>query len=79
MLHLVLAFFGLPPNHSSNIHTQIFEMCNYGNGFSMMELYKMPTYLRRFYYNKLVEAKEKENEASKQSTSGKPSKVRIKR
>ena len=34
LFHLVLAFFGLPPNHSSNIHTQIFEMCNYGNGFS---------------------------------------------
>jgi hypothetical protein len=54
-------------------------MCNYGNGFNMMELYKMPTYLRRFYYNKLVEAKEKENENNKESTSGKSSKVRIKR
>lgn len=54
-------------------------MCNYGNGFSMMELYKMPTYLRRFYYNKLVEAKTKENEAAKEANSGKSSKVRIKR
>ncbi len=54
-------------------------MCNYGNGFNMMELYKMPTYLRIFYYNKLVEAKTKENEVSKQSSSNKPSKVRIKR
>jgi len=79
LLHLVLGFFGLPLNHSSNIHTQIFEMCNYGNGFNMMELYKMPTYLRRFYYSKLVEAKEKENEVNRQSSSNKPSKVRIKR
>ena len=54
-------------------------MCNYGNGFSMMELYKMPTYLRRFYYNKLVEVKTKENEATKEANSGKSSKVRIKR
>jgi len=54
-------------------------MCNYGNGFNMMELYKMPTYLRRFYYNKLVEAKEKENENNKEANSGKSSKVRIKR
>lgn len=54
-------------------------MCNYGNGFSMMELYKMPTYLRRFYYNKLVEVKTKENEAAKTTNSGKSSKVRIKR
>jgi hypothetical protein len=61
------------------MHTQIFEMCNYGNGFSMMELYKLPTYLRKFYYNKLVEAKTKENEVSKQSSSANPSKVRIKR
>ena len=59
----MLAFFGLPSNHSVLLHTQIFEMCNYGNGFTMMELYQMPTKFRRFYYNKLVEAKTAESKA----------------
>lgn len=56
-------------------------MVQYSNGFSMMELYKMPTYLRMFYYNKLVEAKQRESDqhqaAQKKSESA--SKVRIKR
>ena len=38
-------------------------MCNYGNGFTMMELYSMPTKFRRFYYNKLLEAKTAESKA----------------
>lgn len=47
----------------------------------MMELYKMPTYLRNFYYNKLVDAKNKENEQiqAANAKSTKSSKVRIKR
>ena len=35
----------------------------------------MPTYLRNFYYNKLVDAKKKENEQLKASNSVKPSKL----
>jgi len=66
-------------NHSLLLHTQIFEMVEYSNGFSMMELYKMPTHLRRFYYNKLVESKKKENEDTKKAQSANASKVRIKR
>jgi hypothetical protein len=42
-------------------------MVEYSNGFTMMELYKMPTYLRIFYYNKLVESKKKEAEQIKKS------------
>jgi hypothetical protein len=45
------------------VHTQIFEMCNYGNGFTMMELYTMPIKFRRFYYNKLLEAKTAERKS----------------
>lgn len=53
-------------------------MVEYGNGFSVMELYKMPTYLRVFYYNKLLESKKRENEETKkaQKSSG-SSKVRF--
>ena len=40
-------------------------MVQFGNGFTIMDLYKMPTHLRNFYYNKLVEAKKKESEAVK--------------
>ena len=42
-------------------------MVQYGNGFTVMELYKMPTYLRMFYYNKLVDSKKKEADAQKKS------------
>jgi hypothetical protein len=52
-------------------------MVNYGNGFTVMELYQMPTRLRLFYYNKLVDSKKKENEQIKSSQ--RQSKVRIKR
>ena len=55
-------------------------MCNYGNGFNVMDLYHMPVHLRNFYYRKLVEAKEKENEQIKKTNSpSNSSKVRIKR
>lgn len=59
------------------MHTQIFEICNYGNGFTMMDLYRMPTKLRNFYYRKLIDAKKAESEAVEKST--KSNKVRIKR
>lgn len=57
-------------------------MCNYGNGFTMMELYKMPTKFRRFYYNKLVEAKTAESKAIEKANSpskSNSSKVRIRK
>ena len=57
-------------------------MCNYGNGFTMMELYKMPTKFRRFYYNKLVEAKTAESKAVEKAnapSNSKGSKVRIRK
>jgi hypothetical protein len=55
-------------------------MVEYSNGFTIMELYKMPTYLRTFYYNKLVESKKKEAEANNKATqSANASKVRFKR
>ena len=52
-------------------------MVNYGNGFTIMDLYRMPTYLRMFYYQQLVDAKKKENEQIKQEN--KQSKVRVNR
>ena len=44
------------------MHTQIWEMVNYGNGFTWKDVYTMPIHWRRFYFKKLVEAKKKEKE-----------------
>jgi len=76
--HWGLAFFGLPTNHSIDLHSQIFDMVHYGNGFTVMELYQMPTRLRMFYYNKLVQAKKKENDEVEKSNKA-ASKVRVRR
>ena len=54
-------------------------MCNYGNGFTILELYSMPTKFRRFYYNKLVDAKKKEADEVKKSNKANNSKVRVNR
>ena len=54
-------------------------MVEYSNGFTMMELYKMPTYLRMFYYNRLVDAKKKEADEVKKSNKASNSKVRVNR
>lgn len=56
-------------------------MVNYGNGFTISDLYNLPTHLRMFYYKKLVESKEREAKQAKeaQQASKSPSKVRIKR
>jgi len=52
-------------------------MVQFGNGFSITELYHMPTRLRMFYYNKLVEAKKKENDEIENTN--RSNKVRVKR
>jgi hypothetical protein len=61
------------------VHSQIFDMVQYGNGFTVMEIYKMPTYLRNFYYNKLVDAKKKESDEVKKVNKPSSSKVRVSR
>jgi hypothetical protein len=41
---------------------QIWDMVNYGNGFTWSDVYFMPIHWRRFYFKKLLEAKKKEKE-----------------
>jgi hypothetical protein len=53
-------------------------MVQFGNGFSITELYNIPTRLRVFYYNKLVEAKKKESEEIEKNNK-QANKVRVKR
>jgi hypothetical protein len=62
-------FFTLPADYKVQLHNQIWEMVHHGNGFTWSEVYFMPTYLRKFYFNKLVELKKKEAENAKQAQS----------
>ena len=65
MFHSGLNFFGQPPSNRAAIHEEIFNIAYYGNGFNHNELYNMPVPLRRFYAQKLVDAKNKEAEEIK--------------
>ena len=68
MFHSGLTFFGQPPTNRAAIHEELFNIAYYGNGFNHNDLYNMPVPLRRFYAQKLVEAKQKESEAIKKSS-----------
>ncbi len=58
-------------------------MVQFGNAFTFYDVYSMPTHLRIFYYNKLIQVKKTEAEEYKKSNSSqtKPKlpKVRINR
>ena len=68
MFHSGLDFFGQPASNRPAIHEELFNIAYYGNGFTHNELYNMPIPLRRFYAQKLVDAKNKEAEQIKKST-----------
>ena len=75
---MILAFFGLSPRDKPVIHTQLFDMVYYGDGFTWTELYNMPVWLRKFYYKKTEEALLKKKDAQKGNTK-KTSKPKIDR
>ena len=60
MFHSGQNFFGQPPSNRAAIHEELFNIAYYGNGFTHDELYNMPIPIRRFYAQKLIEAKEQE-------------------
>jgi len=60
MFHSGQNFFGQPPSNRAAIHQELFNIAYYGNGFNHNELYNMPIPIRRFYAQKLIEAKEQE-------------------
>ena len=49
------------------LHSQIFDLCYYGNGFIYSDVYQMPVHIRNFYYNKLIESKKAEKEQTEKS------------
>lgn len=60
--------FGVQPGSTKLIHSEIFELCYHSNGtFTQNEVYQMPTSLRSFYIQKLVDTKKKEEEAQNKS------------
>ena len=67
--HLGLTFFTLPLDYSIQLHTQILELIQFGNGFTWKDVYFMPIHLRNFYFKKLVDLKKKEAEEMKQAQS----------
>lgn len=54
-------------------------MCYYGNGFTQMDVYRLPIHLRNFYYRMLGDAKQKESEQIKKANDASSKKVRIKK
>jgi len=47
----------------------------YGQGFIHSDVYDMPVYLRNFYYQKLLDVRQKENDEIKKSQQKNKSKV----
>jgi hypothetical protein len=73
-------FFTLPINYSIQLHTQLWEQANYGNGYDWETLYKMPIHWRKFYYNLLLDSKKKEaEEAKKANNKGTGPKTRVRK
>lgn len=70
-------FFTLPIDYSMQLHNQIWEMLQFGNGFTWSDLYSMPTRWRTFYFNKLADYKKKENQEYKKAE--RKSKVKVKK
>jgi hypothetical protein len=65
-----LTSFGLQSEYKLVLHEEIFSLCYYGQGgFTQSEVYDLPVYLRKFYLKKLIEAKQKEADEYKKSSS----------
>ena len=61
--------FGIRSESISLIHSEIFDLCYHSNGaFTQEEVYTMPTRLRSFYIQKLVDVKKAEVEAQKKGS-----------
>jgi len=58
----------LEPEDRVRIHQEIFHLVyNSNGGFTHDEVYSMPVFLRYFYLKMLIEQKQKENDANKDS------------
>ncbi len=65
-----MSFFGLQPEDKPKLHEIIFQLVYHGQGFTHGDVYNMPIYMRNFYMQKLVEAKEAENKEMEKANKG---------
>jgi len=72
-------FFGLTQEYKVLLHDEIFDLCNHGNGFTFNEVFQMPIWVRKYFLNKLIDIKQKENDEIEniQNQSGAKSTKRI--
>lgn len=54
-------------------------MIHHGNGFTWNDVYTMPTYLRNFYFRKLIDFKKEEKKQYDEMDSRNRSKVRFRK
>ena len=64
---LARTFFGLTPDYLKDVYEQFFYMKYYSN-WSLTELYNLPVGLRKWYFEMLLEQKQKEAEAQKEAS-----------
>jgi len=64
---LVRTFFGLTPEYMKDVYEQFFYMKYYSN-WTLTEMYNLPVGLRRWYFDKLLEQKQKEADAHKEAS-----------
>jgi len=56
------------PEHKSDLHEEIFTLSYNSNGaFPFKDVYEMPVFIRQFYLRKLIDTKNKEEEAMKKN------------
>ena len=68
-----MGFFGLTPQYKPHLHREIFQLVYRGQGFTHADVYEMPIYLRKFYFNKLLDVKKEEKkEIEKSNKKSKP-------
>ena len=60
-------FFGLTPEYMKDVYEQFFYMKYYSN-WTLTEMYNLPVGLRRWYFDKLLEQKQKEADAHKEAS-----------
>jgi hypothetical protein len=78
---LDLAFFGLTPDIvpqiRANLFTQIHEIVFHGQGgYNWETVYNMPTWLRKFTFNKLREYYEKQNQHNNEDLATQSQKIK---
>lgn len=63
----MLTFFGLTPEFKVELHKSIFQLITFGKGgWNWSDLYKMPVYLRNFYFGEMIKVNRAEQDRYQQ-------------